>query len=113
LLAKAELYAMGTIMSGWVVLGILVALVLWGIGLYNGLVSMRQRAKQAFADIDVQLKQRHDLIPNLVETVKGYAAHEKRHAGCGDQGAQFGDVGAGPAQVSGQAEAGLSRRSAG
>ena len=44
---------------------------------YNGLVSLRQRCRQAFSDIDVQLKQRHDLVPNLVETVKGYAAHEK------------------------------------
>jgi LemA protein len=44
---------------------------------YNGLVALRQNTNQAFADIDVQLKQRHDLIPNLVETVKGYAAHEK------------------------------------
>src|SRR6476469_2061117 len=44
---------------------------------YNGLVSMRQRVDQSCADIDVQLKQRHDLIPNLVETVKGYAAHER------------------------------------
>ena len=43
---------------------------------YNRLVALRQAWKQAFADIDVQLKQRHDLIPNLVETVKGYAAHE-------------------------------------
>ena len=64
-------------MSHWVVLAIIVALVLWAIGIYNGLVNMRQRARQAFADIDVQLKQRHDLIPNLVETVKGYAGHEK------------------------------------
>jgi len=47
------------------------------IGIYNRLVSLRQNWKQAFADIDVQLRQRHDLIPNLVETVKGYAAHEK------------------------------------
>ena len=45
--------------------------------IYNGLVGMRQRVNQSFADIDVQLKQRHDLIPNLVETVKGYAAHER------------------------------------
>ncbi|MCC7346989.1 MAG: LemA family protein [Variibacter sp.] len=45
--------------------------------MYNGLVAMRQRANQAFADIDVQLKQRHDLIPNLVETVRGYAGHER------------------------------------
>jgi LemA protein len=54
-----------------------VALIAWGIFIYNGLVQMRQRANQAFADIDVQLKQRHDLIPNLVETVKAYASHEK------------------------------------
>jgi LemA protein len=47
------------------------------IGIYNRLVALRQNCGQAFADIDVQLKQRHDLIPNLVETVKGYAAHEK------------------------------------
>lgn len=47
------------------------------IGVYNRLVALRQNCGQAFADIDVQLKQRHDLIPNLVETVKGYAAHEK------------------------------------
>ena len=50
---------------------------LWLVGTYNTLVSLRQRGRQAFADIDVQLKQRHDLIPNLVETVKGYATHEK------------------------------------
>jgi LemA protein len=57
---------------------VLVALVgVWLVSAYNGLVSMRQRYGQAFSDIDVQLKQRHDLIPNLVETVKGYAAHEK------------------------------------
>ena len=62
--------------TGWVVLGIIVVIVIWAISVYNGLVAMRQRTNQAFADIDVQLKQRHDLIPNLVETVKGYAAHE-------------------------------------
>ncbi|WP_342360937.1 LemA family protein [Terrarubrum flagellatum] len=62
---------------GWILLIILIGLVLWAVGVYNGLVTRRQRANQAFADIDVQLKQRHDLIPNLVETVKGYAAHEK------------------------------------
>jgi len=56
---------------------VIVVIVLWVITVYNGLVAMRQRVGQAFADIDVQLKQRHDLIPNLVETVKGYAAHER------------------------------------
>jgi LemA protein len=62
---------------GWVVLGIIVVVILWAITIYNGLVGLRQRVGQAFADIDVQLKQRHDLIPNLVETVKGYASHER------------------------------------
>jgi LemA protein len=61
---------------GWIVLGVIAVIVIWAISVYNGLVAMRQRTNQAFADIDVQLKQRHDLIPNLVETVKGYAAHE-------------------------------------
>ena len=64
-------------MSTVIVLAIIVVAVVWAIGVYNGLVSMRQRVNQAFADIDVQLRQRHDLIPNLVETVKGYAAHER------------------------------------
>ncbi|MBV8754493.1 MAG: LemA family protein [Hyphomicrobiales bacterium] len=63
--------------TGWIVLGLIVVIVLWAVTVYNGLVAMRQRVGQAFADIDVQLKQRHDLIPNLVETVKGYAAHER------------------------------------
>src|SRR6187549_3360280 len=63
--------------SGWIVIGILVILVLFAFGAYNRLVALSQRVGQAFADIDVQLKQRHDLIPNLVETVKGYATHEK------------------------------------
>ena len=63
--------------STWIVLGVIVVLALWIVSIYNGLVAMRQHVGQAFADIDVQLKQRHDLIPNLVETVKGYAAHER------------------------------------
>ena len=63
--------------SGWIILGVIVVLVLFVITTYNGLVTLRQRVNQSFADIDVQLKQRHDLIPNLVETVKGYAAHER------------------------------------
>src|SRR5437588_5091222 len=63
--------------STWIILGVVVVLALWIVMIYNGLVAMRQRVGQAFADIDVQLKQRHDLIPNLVETVKGYAAHER------------------------------------
>src|SRR5947209_9107003 len=63
--------------TGWIVLGVIVVIVLWAVTVYNGLVAMRQRVGQAFADVDVQLKQRHDLIPNLVETVKGYAGHER------------------------------------
>ena len=63
--------------SGWIFLGIIGFLVLSLVFIYNGLVTLRQRVNQAFADIDVQLKQRHDLIPNLIETVKGYAAHER------------------------------------
>jgi LemA protein len=63
--------------TAWVILGVIVVFVLWIIMVYNQLVAMRQRVNQSFADVDVQLKQRHDLIPNLVETVKGYAAHER------------------------------------
>ncbi len=63
--------------TGWVVLGVVVVAVLWVIMIYNQLVAMRQRVGQSFADVDVQLKLRHDLIPNLVETVKGYASHER------------------------------------
>jgi LemA protein len=63
--------------TAWVVIGLIVLLIGWIVVIYNGLVAMRQRVNQSFADIDVQLKQRHDLIPNLVETVKGYAAHER------------------------------------
>ena len=79
----------------WIVLGVIVVLVLWIIMIYNGLIAMRQRVSQSFADIDVQLRQRHDLIPNLIETVKGYAAHERgtlddvikaRNAAMGAQG---------------------------
>ena len=63
--------------TGWIVLGVIVVLLLWIMMIYNQLVAMRQRVGQSFADVDVQLKQRHDLIPNLIETVKGYAAHER------------------------------------
>jgi LemA protein len=63
--------------STLIVLAVIVVVIVWAIAVYNGLISMRQRVNQAFADVDVQLKQRHDLVPNLVETVKGYAAHER------------------------------------
>lgn len=61
----------------WVIIGVLVLLLLIAVGMYNSLVSLRQQTGNAWAQIDVQLKRRYDLIPNLVETVKGYMAHEK------------------------------------
>ena len=64
-------------MLGWIILGVVVLLLLWLVIAYNRLVALRQTTGQAWSDVDVQLKQRHDLVPNLVETVKGYAAHEK------------------------------------
>ena len=67
---------MGT--GGWIVLAVIVALAVWAIMIYNGLVALRNRFKNAFSQIDVQLKRRYDLIPNLVEAVKGYMAHERQ-----------------------------------
>lgn len=64
-------------MSVIIIIAIIVLLAIWVISLYNGLVKLRNRRQNAFADIDVQLRQRHDLVPQLVETVKGYASHEK------------------------------------
>lgn len=61
----------------WILLGLIVALAIWLIAQYNGLISLRQQTGNAFAQIDVQLKRRYDLIPNLVETVKGYMKHEQ------------------------------------
>jgi len=63
--------------SLWVILILIVAIGIWATVTYNRLVAMRQQCTQAFADIDVQLRRRHDLVPNLVETVKGYAGHER------------------------------------
>jgi LemA protein len=69
---------MGPLLIGvLVVLAVLLLAFLWVVGTYNGLVRLRNQVKNAWAQIDVQLKRRHDLIPNLVETVKGYAAHER------------------------------------
>src|SRR5687767_14733350 len=63
--------------GGWIVVVIMVALAIWVIAIYNGLVALRNRFKNAFSQIDVQLKRRYDLIPNLVETAKGYLRHER------------------------------------
>lgn len=60
-----------------ILIAVIVLFAVWAIGLYNNLVKLRNRRQNAFADIDVQLRQRHDLVPQLVETVKGYASHEK------------------------------------
>tara|TARA_B100001093_G_scaffold395688_1_gene382638 strand:+ start:406 stop:1029 length:624 start_codon:yes stop_codon:yes gene_type:complete len=65
------------VVIGLVLLGIAVLLAFYGIGQYNGLVKLRNRFRNAFAQIDVQLKRRHDLIPNLVETAKAYLSHER------------------------------------
>lgn len=64
-------------MAGWIILGVLVVIAFTLVGMYNALIQLRVRCDSAWSDIDVQLKRRYDLIPNLVETVKGYAAHEK------------------------------------
>ena len=85
-------------MELWVILGIVVVIGFAIMIIYNRLVALRQTRHQAFADIDVQLKQRFDLIPNLLETVKGYAAHEKEvlqgvtEARTSVQGAKGGDL---------------------
>ena len=65
-------------MIGWIVFGVIAVILLFMIvGIYNRLVALRQNVNQGVADIDAQLRQRHDLVPNLVNTVKGYATHEK------------------------------------
>src|SRR5204863_5910675 len=64
-------------MGGWIALAVIVAVVIWAIAIYNGLVAMRNRFKNSWAQIDVQLKRRYDLIPNLVEAAKGYLTHER------------------------------------
>ena len=62
---------------GWITLAVIVALLFWAVAIYNGLVRLRNAFRNAFAQIDVQLKRRYDLIPNLVETAKGYLKHER------------------------------------
>jgi len=61
----------------YIILGVVAVLILWIIAIFNGLIKLRTRSNEASSDIDVQLKRRHDLIPNLIETVKGYASHEE------------------------------------
>ena len=74
-LADLERKTMSTFLA--IIIAVVVVLVFWIVGVYNGLVRLNNKTKEAWSDIDVQLKRRHDLIPNLVETVKGYAKHEK------------------------------------
>lgn len=64
-------------MVGWIVIGVVVLLLLWGVAIYNGLVRLRNLVREGFSGITVQLRRRADLIPNLVETVQGYATHER------------------------------------
>jgi len=64
-------------MGGWITLAVIAAVVFWVIVIYNGLVQLRNRFKNSFSQIDVQLKRRYDLIPNLVEAAKGYLTHER------------------------------------
>lgn len=61
----------------WITLGVIAVLIVWLIAVYNGLITSKNRTEEAWSDIDVQLKRRYDLIPNLINTVKGYATHEK------------------------------------
>lgn len=64
-------------MATWIIVGIIALIVLWLVATYNRLITSRNQVEEAWSDIDVQLKRRYDLIPNLIETVKGYAGHEK------------------------------------
>jgi LemA protein len=77
LLARARSRFWEVIMVGWIVLALVVVAIFWIVGLYNKLVGSRNNYKNAFAQIDVQLTRRYDLIPNLVETAKGYMKHER------------------------------------
>lgn len=75
---KVALFGEGNMgLVGWIVLGVVVLLLLWGVAIYNGLVRLRNLVREGFSGITVQLRRRADLIPNLVETVQGYATHER------------------------------------
>ena len=88
----------------WIILGVVVLVIFAVIGIYNSLVQKRIRCREAWSQIDVQLKRRYDLIPNLVETVKGYAAHEKETFERVIQ-ARNAAIAVGPDDVKGQAKA--------
>jgi LemA protein len=88
---------------GLIFLAIIVGAIFWLIGVYNGLIKMKNRVDEAWSDIEVQLKRRYDLIPNLVNTVKGYAAHEKEVFEKVTE-ARSAAMGAGTAQQKAQAE---------
>jgi len=64
-------------MGTWIVLGVVVVVIIWGVSIYNSLVALRNRFRNSYAQIDVQLNRRYDLIPNLVETAKAYLKHER------------------------------------
>jgi len=89
-----------------IVLGLVVVVIVWIVGMYNGLVRLRNRVKEAWAQVDVQLKRRFDLIPNLMETVKGYMKHERETLEAVTQ-ARAAVAGAGSIPERMQAEAGL------
>ena len=82
----------------WIILGLVVLAAIYALITYNGLVSMRNRIENAWAQIDVQLKRRYDLIPNLVETVKGYASHERETLDAVVSARSLGEQASGPAE---------------
>src|SRR3954447_20149916 len=98
-------------MGFWIALGIVVLLVIWFVFTYNGLVTARNRTQEAWSEIDVELKRRHDLIPNLVNTVQGYVGHERgtREAGPRARPAAVGPGATGSPAKIGQAENMLSQ----
>lgn len=91
-----------------VIAGVAVLLALWAVGIYNGLVGLRNAVKNAWSQIDVQLKRRHDLIPNLMETVKGYMQHERGTLEAVTQARNLATGAGGPAEA-GRAEGQLSQ----
>lgn len=92
---------MGGLAVFLIVLGVVVVvLVLWVVGAYNGLVRMRNQVKNAWAQIDVQLKRRHDLVPNLVETAKGYMTHERETLEAVTKARNLAQQASGPAEAS-------------